>query len=226
MSFIINPYRYVVAGGGSATISYVGSTVDVSNASVYTFTAHATGTAGTRKTIVAVSSGDLATAFSVSGVTVGGAAATLVVSNSADTGSLVQSAIFIIDNPSGTTANIVVTMSETVEACGISVWAGYDFSSETPVDTASQFQTSSAAVVLDLDVSSGGVGVGISVCNDSGQTVTWTGMTERAETVGQLGGTGQFVFSPADTTTSGTPLTVSADWLGTADAVGCSASWV
>ena len=219
--FVINSFW------GAATISLVGCTADGVSATTFTFTDHATGTAGARKTIVGVSSNDGATNFSTSTMTVGGVSATEII-DSANTGSLVQSSIYIIDNPSGTTATIVVTMSEAVEGAAICVWAAYNISSETATATASEFQTSSAAITLSLNINSGGVGVGMSAVQENGAaTVTWTGMTESSEAIikDAVGTASDGSYSSAQTTTAGTPLSVTADWVSTTDSIGVSASF-
>lgn len=222
--FLLN--SFAVAPSVPATVSFVGCTRSTSDLTTYTFTTHATGTAGTRKTIVGVSAIDSATDYSTSSMTVGGASATEVV-DSADTGSLVQSSIYIIDNPSGTTANIVVTMSEAVTALGICVWAAYDLGSETATGTAAQFQTASEAITLDLNVNAGGVGVGMSAVNfATSQATTWTGMTENADAeLDQGPASVDAGYSGASTATAGTPLAVTTDWNGTGDAIGVSASF-
>lgn len=223
MDWLINSYRFA-AGAATPTLTYVTTTENDTSLTTYTFTAVNTGTAdATRKTIVAISGGDSATDFSIASVTVGGAAATEVI-DSANTGSTVQTAIYIIDNPSGTTANIVVTLSEAGNGCGIAVWAAYDLSSSTATDTATQFQSTAANIVLSLDISAGGVAVGIASTMDNASTGTWTGLTERAE---EIVGADDHMFSPADTTSAGgaAPLTVGADWSLAADSIGVSASF-
>ena len=213
--FVINSFW-----GAAATISFVGCTSSSSDLTTYTFTDHATGTAGARKTIVGVSGGDGATNFSVSSMTVGGAAATEVADNSASTGSLAQSAIYIKDNPSGTTATIVVTFSEAIEDAAVCVWAAYDVSSETATDTASGFDTSGGAITLDLDVATNGVAVGMS-SSDSADSHTWTGMTERSD----ANQSPTHRYSGADTSTAGTPFATTVDETDTGDLVGTTASF-
>ncbi len=217
--YVINSFQFGTAGG--ATITFIGCTGDATDLTTYTFTNHATGVAGARKTIVGVGAADAATDFNVSSVSVGGVSATEVV-DSADVNSLVQSAIYIIDNPSGTTATIDVTWSEAVTGAAICVWAAYDVLSETATATATQFQTSSAAITLSLNVNADSIAVGMSSCRDGLQTTTWAGMTERADTSVE---TSTHAYSAADTQTSGAPLAVTADWSGASDSIGASASF-
>lgn len=209
------------SGASAASVTFVGCTVSASDLTTYTFTNHATGTAGARKTIVGVGGSDGTSNFSVNTVTVGGASATEVV-DSADASAIVQSAIYIIDNPSGTTASIVVTFSEAVTGAVVCVWAAYDVTSETATATANQFQTSSAAITLSLNINSGGFGVAMSSKEFDGATTVWTGMTERSNASVESGVSS---YAAADTTTAGTPLTVTVDWSGSSDSIGASASF-
>lgn len=219
--FLLN--SYIISGAGGASISFVGCTGDNSDLTTYSYVAHATGTAGARKTIVAAGGQDSATDFSIASMTVGGAAATERV-DSANAGSLVQSAVYIIDNPSGTTATIDVTFSEAVINAAICVWAAYNLTAETAVDTAAQFQTASAPITLDLDVPPGGVGVGFSYADGNSLTITWTGLTERSEASVSDGGNSSG-YSGADTAAPGVPTGVTADWVSTDDSIGVSASF-
>lgn len=218
--FVINSFS--VSPPPPATISFVGCTADTTDQTTYTFISHATGTAGTRKTIVGVGMLDSATDFSTASVTVGGSSATEII-DSADIGALVQNSIYIINNPSGTTATIVVTASEAISSLVVCVFAAYDVASETATDTATQFQTGGANVVLDLNVLTDGIGVGMS---SSGPTAAvddvWTGFTERVDATAEAS---SHEYSAADTITTGAPLTVGSDWATSADSIGVSASF-
>lgn len=217
--FLINSYSVVP---GIASISFVGCTESSTDQTTYTFTDHATGTAGNRWTIVGVASFEGTTDFSTASMTVGGNAASEVV-DSADTGALTQAALYIISNPSGTTATIVVTASEAIAAMNICVWAAYDILSATAHDTGTDFETASAALDLSLNVPTDGIGVAMTASNAfSSPATTWTGMTERVDDPGPEASAS---YSGADTTTVGTPLSVTSDWNGSLDSTGVSASF-
>jgi len=218
--FVINSFSF--AAPVAATISFVSCTTDAANLTTYTFTAHATGTAGTRKTIVGVSAEDASSDFSVASMTVGGVSATEVV-DSANASSLVQSALYIIDNPSGTTADIVVTFSEDVTSAAVCVFAAYDISSETAVATASDYQSVSENLVLSLNVSADGVAVGQSANTGASAITTWTGLVENAPE-----SSAEYAISSAhydEDATASSPLTAGSDWNGSGDAIGVSASF-
>jgi hypothetical protein len=200
------------------------NTADEVDRTVYTFNAQPVGGAGNRKTIVGVAGRDSAIDFTILSVTVNGVAATNVVTNAIETGSTIQTGIFIIDNPTGVTADIVVTFSEIITQCGIAVWAAYDLVSSTPTDTAQQFQTASANIDLSLDVQAGGVAVGMSGAGGAAAVCAWAGLVEQFDADAP---TEAFSYSGAGyTAVAGqTPLTTGADWTGTDDAAGVAASW-
>jgi hypothetical protein len=213
-----------IVGGGAATpsISYVSATENGAAATTYTFTDHATGTAGaTRKTIVGACGDDGQTNFSIASMTVGGSAAAEV-ADTANAGAAAQCALYIIDNPSGTTATIAVTFSEAISHASIAVWAAYDLNSSTQTDFAVGFHTSAAAITLSSDIQADGIGVGVCLTMNDAQTTTWVGLTERDDSVGA-----NITITAADTVQASaqTPLTISCDMSGSSDTVGAVAAF-
>lgn len=207
------------------SLSWVGATADGTNVQLYTFTSHATGTPRqSRKTIVGVSGRDGTADFSILTVTLGGVTMTEVV-DAADVGSLANAGIYILDNPLGTTSTITVNFSEAVSGCAIGVWAAYDLLSSTAYATASQFQTISAELVLDLACPANGIVISQSNTNlDGGNTTTWNpGMMERVDAVLAA----DMSYSSADgicpNYTRSYP--VRCDWTGADDAIGVAASF-
>lgn len=221
--FVINSFSF--ASTGPASISFVGCASDASDSTLYIFSSHDTGIADpTRSTIIGVTGSDAATNFSISAVSLNGSPVDEVV-DSANAGSLVQSGIYIISNPSGANGDINVTFSEAIVNSAVCVWAAYNLNFLTATDTAAAFQTAAASIDLSLDVATEGVAVGMSVTRSSGEAVTWVGLSERSETTIAEGGGNAATFSGADAATAGTPLTVSADWSGSNDSIGVSASF-
>jgi hypothetical protein len=209
----------------STGLIFIGHNVSIVDTNIYTYNAQSAGPAGNRHTIIGVVGRDSAsTDFSILGLTVNGVAATSVVTNAIETGSTLQTGIFIIDNPIGETMDIVVTFSETVTQSAIAVWAAYDLVSSTPTATAQQFQTASANINLSLNVDAGGFAVGISGNGSTVGACTWAGFAARfdADSPSEA-----LSYSGADytATTAQTPLTIGADWTGTDDAAGVAASW-
>lgn len=221
-----NAYTAAVAGGGPATITFQQCATNTTDGSSFTFSAQNTGTASSdRATIVGILIEDAAALHSINSVTVGGDSATEVVDQGA-AGVLVNSAIYILDNPTGTSEDIVVTPSETVTSMSICVWQANNLESTTATDTASDGDTDANPMTLDLDVSADGIAV--AVCADvsaGGTTYTWVGLTERDDAT-----PGEHTRSAADydeDSSASVPLTASCDSsnAGAQDQTGAAASF-
>ena len=217
--FLLNPFAVRVP----PSISYVDTTVSTTDTNEYTFTDHATGTAdGTRRTIVGIVGEDGSNDFSVTGVTVGGVAATEVVDTAA-AGAAIQSAIYIIDNPTGTTATIVVTFSEAITGAAVSVWAANNLASSTAVATNSGTNSSGAAITLSLNTQVEDIIVGVGGANVSSEAAVWAGLTEDAETA--ITGEAEISVAHDTAATAETPRAITVDWSGTSQYAGASASF-
>lgn len=174
-----NAYTSAAPGATPATITFLQCATNTTDGSSFTFSAQNTGTASSdRATIVGILIEDAAVLHSINSVTVGGDSATEVVDQGA-AGVLVNSAIYILDNPTGTSEDIVVTPSETVTSMSICVWQANNLESTTATDTASDSDPDANPMTLDLDVSADGIAVGVCIDQNNTGTWTWTGMTER-----------------------------------------------
>lgn len=200
---VIDSYRYSSASATPASISYQTSAVNSANLSTYTFTSQAIGTASaTRVVIVGVfcSSGGSPV---ISTVTVGGISAT-----SANTlaSSLRTVGVYTAPVPTGTTANIVVTMTGTVDNCGISVWRADNLLSTTPVDSQQIAVVSTTVTYPALATSASGIAVWVVGTNLAASTYTWANATERYDQTIE----GVVTQSGADATTTGSSITATA----------------
>lgn len=221
--FVINSFRY--ASTGPASISFVGCTGTSTDSTLYIFSSHDTGVADpTRSTILGVVGTDSAIDFSISAVSLSGSPMAEAV-DSANAGSINQAGLYIIANPTGTNGDINVTFSEEISNAAVCVWAAYGLISLTATDTAAAFHTSAGLLDLSLDLSTDGLGIGMSTAQESSETVTWIGFSESSPETTISDGPRSATFSGADAATAGTPLTVSADWTGSRDAIGVSASF-
>lgn len=194
-----------------ATITWASSAVDTGDRTVYDQAAFqglsissAPAAGETRHVVVHAFGADAAGGtISCTGLTIGGSAATSVVAINASTRS---ASIWIRELNTGTTANIFPTFSEAIECAALIVWALYNLSSATAVNT--QVNTGVGTDAFPALTNSAN---GVAVWGYGGQTnlSTWTwsgGPTERAD---------QTVESPvshtgADSTTSGTSITATA----------------
>jgi hypothetical protein len=187
------------------SLKFIGCTNDTTDATAYTFALHNVGTPNSRRsTIIGIASEDNLSTFGVNSVTVGGEAATEL-ADAAGVNVVVSAALYIIDNPLGTTEDIVVTHSEAVASATVCVWAAYNLIDNTAEDTAAT--GAAGAVTLDVDTTANGITVGICNGSNQGATLTWVGLTER-----YAAASAETAYSAADFTedhAASAPLSVS-----------------
>ena len=157
--FIVNPSRFITAGGGgggsdAATVSYVGRYRSTTAGTTHTITADNIGSAE-HVLVVFYRQADPAI---TSTMTVGGDSATNLFPSR-----LAYSSWYIVAAPVDTTPNIVVTFSSSVNAVGMAVYGLTNLESTTPTDS-----DSSTAVnnTLTVDTDAEGVVVYSSFGND------------------------------------------------------------
>ena len=180
VSFLVAPpiFRSAVA---PANIVFTGTIASSAGGTVFTHTNHPISTAAVGRRILVGVDGYNATAPRTVTATIGGAAATKILS--ADGGSTVcPSAFFIQQVDAGTVATIVLTWSGAMTRNAIGVWAIYGLNSNTPVDSHFVVTTAYAAVFdFVLDTAAGGV---VAATRNFGnqpvlRTFTWgAGLTE------------------------------------------------
>jgi hypothetical protein len=162
------------AGASTPTLTYVTSTANTTDGTTFTFSSHSIGTAASdRLVVVAVSARDSSGSDVITGVTIDGNAATSV---AASASSASPTAIFSRSVPSGTTADIVVSVGSSFAACVIHVYTITGLSSTTAVDTLTSVNGSSDPTGT-IDVSADGVLIAVAQ-SQATTTATWTGVTE------------------------------------------------
>lgn len=186
----------------------------------YTFAGQALGAAGARHIIVAVHSMQ-STPRTITSVTVAGITAALVPGTAATYTSNFahRSALYIAAVPTGTTGDVVVTMSGATDNCGISVWAAYDLLSATAVDGKNVTGFASPANIPSVATAADGIYVAsgqyYQVSTSGG--FSWANATERADVPTSVAG-GYLMCSAADALASGAGIAASAALSGTVDA--------
>lgn len=152
--------------------SYLQSAGDTANGSSYTFSSQNLGTAdAARYIIVGIGARWGAAPTSVTSVTVGGVSATEVV-QLGPAGNV--AAIYIAAVPTGTTGDVVVTLSDTMLRCVIHLYRVVNIASATASDTDSN---AAATPTMSIDVPAGGFAVGVCMGGTTGSFV-WSGLTE------------------------------------------------
>jgi hypothetical protein len=163
----------------AGSLSYVATVSDTTDASSYTFTGAAIGTAAADRIVLAVVYFRTTADAAISGVTIGGNAATQVVglaNLTAGAGGYVG--IWALAVASGTTADIVVTTSANALRCIVDVYKATGINATataTSTDNAGPYTASPT-------VAAGGVSLG-AVDAGFATAAAWSGLTERTDAV-------------------------------------------
>ncbi len=177
--------RVAAASGFSLEVCTAPAAQTGTNVVTWTFTGASIGTAATgRRVLVAISATDNGITMNLTGVTIGGNAATIIAQSSVNTNAALT-AFAVLQVDAGTTADIVVTFdADAAYSCAIQVYALYGLSSSTPADTATASGTTSTTPSGSLDCPAGGAIFGVVSWRDPGvtTTTTWDLTTEDLDT--------------------------------------------
>ena len=163
-----------VLGGASAgplACTYVTTVTDAANLTTYTLTGVSIGAASADRTVALVVASRTSSGYgTISSVTIGGVAASLSAQQSGPSPLVIARAAV----PTGTTADIVVTVSAAALRCGVAVFAitggaGTIAASTANISTSATVSSPAGGVVI---AAGSGVAPG---------TSTWTGVTKRFE---------------------------------------------
>lgn len=141
---------------GGPTVVYVASGHQAGAGDPVTFSTQALGVAAANRHII-VGIGLSNNSRTISGVTVGGVAATLAVAKAtagfgiSGFGSI-QMWTYIAAVPTGTTGDIVIDLSASTEHVGFVAWAAYGLTSATPTDSANFESASDGAIASSTAV--------------------------------------------------------------------------
>jgi hypothetical protein len=200
-------------GVPNEVLAYQTTSSQAAGSSPFTFSSIAIGTAAANRYVI-VGIGATATPTAVLSVTVGGIAATQVVSQVAGNS---IAAIWIALVPTGTTATIVITFTGSTQKCSIGVWSATGIS-PTALSTASSTANPAS---LALTTINGGFAIAHMEVDSTG-TYTWTNATQRyAANIDSFSS-----YSGADALTSTSSLTITATPTGGSTArPSVAASW-
>jgi hypothetical protein len=156
------------------SITFIASTDDLTNTTVYTFTAHPIGDVFASR-IVAVACHSDAGSVTLSNVTIGGSSCAIV---SAAAVSQPKCGIAHLGVASSTAADIVVTWSGAVQRCSIGVWSIVGMGSTTPVSSTAPALSSSTLHSISVDLpTTASYGVA-AITNATNINFGWTNATE------------------------------------------------
>jgi len=213
------PMMLSVASATAVSYSYRTKASSTANASSYTFSSlDINSAAADRHVHVAVHYGDSSSLPSITSVTIGGITA---VANKTSTGSPASLvAIYTAAVPTGTTANVVLTLSGSPDQAGVGVWVSYGLSSTAAYATGNS--TADPATATIATVNGGFCIAAITHTISSAQTVTWTNVTERYDDTIESNAK---LFSAADAATTGANISPSGDMSGSGGVVGVFVSF-
>ena len=202
------------------------NSVNTANASSYSFTSQTFGAvpnAGeTRHLPVAVSTIETGGSSPfVTALTVGGTSATEQIA--AEVATEAAAAIWNVNQPTGTTGTVAVTLGASADGCAIDVFRMIDPLSLTAEDTITDLTPSSGVLNLNNTQSNGGGTIGI-VQSRNASTTTWNAnITARSDVEPAVGN----FHSAASGTTAGSPTTITATNADTTPStyIGAVASW-
>ena len=183
-------YGGAAVSGGATPIeaAYQAGAHNGVNAATYTFSSVSLGAAFEgRRIIVGVhTSQNTGTTLAYSGATLAGASMAAIGSHRWGSGWQGLLGLFLIEDATNTSADIVVTVNATTRKMGLAVWSvsGLTSALETPMDSAAANATSSP-ISSTLDIAAGGAVVAVAGAITGGREIqSWTGLAERYETSG------------------------------------------
>lgn len=217
----------IPSGSLGPSVSFGTNKSRTSASSVYTFSDCDIGVADTtRVVVIGISQYRYDTSAALSSVTIGGSSATVIAKGARQiaggSGSFIYSSIAYRAIPTGTTADVVVSLGNNANVCAIGVWSIYDVKNSSPILYKTAEGPTSAS--LDENVIVGDVGIAIST-SGYGTLTRWTGATERfdilPDSVYQIGVSG----ADLSATVSASPRTITATQSGGLQIVGSVAIW-
>jgi hypothetical protein len=213
------PATFFASSAAAPSISFRTSASDSTDLTTYNgaaFQGLDFGTEGAnRHVIVGIIASRTSGSPTISGVTIGGVAATIVAQITEASRGIAGIAIAAV--PTGATGDVVVTMSGACSRCAIIIWAAYDLTSATPADTA----TSTASPLnVSCDTAIGDVMVACGYSNNS-TTATHAGVTERVDA--QYGEGATYAGGDHTAVSAETPRTITITFASSANPAGAAA---
>lgn len=202
--------------------SYLQFASNTADQSSYTFSSQSLGAADSeRYIIVGISTRKAGTgSMTLNSVTIGGVSATISVQKQSTVdGDTCLSAIVIAKVPTGTTGDVVVTFSETVLRCGITMYRAVDLASTTADDTG--FGTADPPST-SIDIPATGLAIAESATGWTSVDGSWAGLNP-AHVTEVEGMTMSGAMSAFDSSQTG--HTITCDWSTENDPVIVAASF-
>jgi hypothetical protein len=204
--------------------SFLTSAIDTAGRSAYTFSGLSLGAASADRLIAVLVNGNMnGDNRSVSSVTVAGQSASQIVAANYSVSFIDGlSALWVTALPAGTSGDVVVTLSGSANDLGIGLLRVTGAESSA-ADTATDTVDPCTAII---DVPEGGLLIGTTACDlfGTGQTCTWTNLTEAYDQQIEAGAVHSGAFGVCAAAQTG--LSVTADWSSSTGAAMVLASFV
>lgn len=187
------------------------------------FTFNSTNISGPGLIVISVSAEGSTAAYTVTGVTVNGASAT-VVSNPTPVlgGNYTSAGLFQYVVASGTTANIVATFSTTINRTRLGIWRITDYVSTTPIATSTtNIPGGGTSINTTLTSMQKGAAI-VGVCTTGDVTPhTWTNLTENFDgaIASSVVGTGTNASGASGNAVNGNNITITTSAASTGQAL-------
>ncbi len=149
-----NGVSYFVPGFSAYAPVLADTFSDTTDTNTYTFTSKSIGTANSARQVLICFGWASTSLRSVTSVTVGGNAATLV--SATTTGTTGGAAIYRIPVAAGTTATVVITMTSTITRISGGIYDTRPRSSNVPIDSGSNVIAATSVTAADIEVRAGG----------------------------------------------------------------------
>ena len=178
----MNPAIFDALFVGKIQISLTDSAVLTADGAVQTFSAKAFGAATVNRKIVAAWVVNRASAETLTSVTIGGVTATNDVTIADVNGGGQFCGISSATVPTGTTGDIVITMSGSVQNAGVAVYRLID--AGAVYNTATDNVSTADAMQANINIPAGGCAIAIAGFDGSvaARTCVWTNLTEDVDT--------------------------------------------
>jgi hypothetical protein len=201
-------------------VTFVAATSDTANATTYTFTSASIGTASADRLVVVVATGHSASNRTFSSGTIGGNAATVVLSSAS---AQPIAGIMALLVTSGTTATIAITFSAGISRAAIHVYTITGLGSLTAYHSAGNTTGSGTSLSATPNIPGGGVLIAGAANGGSGSAFSWAGASVDSNVAPE---TALMSAASASNLPAETGRTVTASFTGGADAIAiAAASW-
>lgn len=198
--------------GRTVTATYQSAATSETDASSYSFTSQAIGTASADRVVVVAVFFNSGSSITCSAVTVGGNSATSIVSAVNAPAASTGAHLWAVNVTSGTTATIDVTLTGTSVRASIIVWTITGTGGSTTAHNTAT-STSGDPTSTTVNTLAGGCIIAAAYTANSGtNSATWSGVTENVDAVPGAGTDNCYTGGSTNNTSTASGVSVSVDW--------------